>query len=114
MSTTLCDRDTAETAAYVIMTPAGPLAFCGHHYHVNEPAITDAGYPVELLTGPGITGNPAFRMFPRTASQPSWRNDPRNSPCPSCQNREWIWAGPGQALCNCGHAWYVPEAERAA
>jgi hypothetical protein len=47
-------------------------------------------------------------------AQPApWHSDPRHSACPACQRTSWTWAGPGQALCPCGHAWYVPRAGRA-
>jgi hypothetical protein len=46
--TTLCDRDGIAAATHVVFTPAGPLAFCAHHYRQHRPAL--AGYPSESLT----------------------------------------------------------------
>jgi len=49
MSVTFCDADGVAAAAYAVVTPQGPLAFCGHHYRAHEAAFMAAGYPVEDL-----------------------------------------------------------------
>jgi len=44
-----CDADSIAQAQYEVLTPAGPLLLCGHHYRANLPAFAALGYPAAIL-----------------------------------------------------------------
>lgn len=45
-----CDRDQAcNYAKFEVITPAGPVYLCGHHFHVNERAIMASKYEVNRI-----------------------------------------------------------------
>ena len=45
----VCDQDDTAQGQYVVVTPAGPLVFCLHHYMENKPAIQGWNLPVAEL-----------------------------------------------------------------
>ena len=71
--TQLCDATAsgAETAAYAVMTPRGPLTLCAHHYREHAFTLGMLGYPAASLadiTVPahtlvhGTPGGPRVRL----------------------------------------------------
>lgn len=45
-----CDRDQAcDYSKFEIITPAGPVYLCGHHFHVNELFLLSTKYEVKKI-----------------------------------------------------------------